>query len=50
MEAFKLIIDTLLDCMTINFTVFGYKLNLLSVYIGTSLISIVVFGILRVYR
>ena len=50
MDDFKQIIDVIMECMTINFTVFGYKLNLLSVYIGTSLISLAVYAVIRVYR
>ncbi len=50
MGDFKKIIDVLMECMTMNFTVFGYKLNLLSVFIGTSLISLAVYAVIRIYR
>lgn len=50
MDDFEKVIDVLLDCMIIQFTVFGYKLTLLSVFIGTSLISLVIYGILKIYK
>lgn len=50
MDDFKKIIDVFLDCMTIQFTVFNYKLTLLSVFICISLISLIIYAVLRIYR
>ncbi|MEE1155525.1 MAG: hypothetical protein UH241_10270 [Acutalibacteraceae bacterium] len=49
MKDFDLIIDKLMSLYQLSFTVFGYKLNLLTVFIGTSLIALAVYGVRRMF-
>ena len=49
MRDFFIIMELLLSLYQKNFTVFGYRLNLLVVFIGTSLIGIVVYGVRKLF-
>ena len=49
MNDFELIIDKLMSLYQINFTVFGHRLNLLTVFIGTSLIALAVYGVRKMF-
>ena len=49
MRDFELIIDELMSLYQISFTVFGYRLNLLTVFIGTSLIALAVYGVCKMF-
>lgn len=49
MNDLRLILNELFNCMTIEFFVFGYKLSLFSVFIGMTLFSIVIYGVVRLF-
>ena len=49
MNDLKSIIDTIMELYKINFNVFGYNLNLLTVFIGTSLIAMAVYAIRKLF-
>lgn len=50
MSELQLLIDVLMRCMTMQFTVFGCTLSLFSVFIGLSLISLVIYAIVKLYN
>lgn len=49
MNDFKTIIDILMRLYTMNFKVFGYNLNFLTVFIGLFLIGIAVFAVRKLF-
>lgn len=49
MNDLRLILNELFKCMTMEFIVFGYKLSLFSVFIGLTLLSIVIYGVVRLF-
>lgn len=49
MNDFKSIIDTIMELYKIHFKVFGVNLNLLTVFIGTALISLAVYSIKKLF-
>lgn len=49
MKDFTIIIDLLMKLYQKSFTVFGYNLNLLVVFIGTSLIGLAVYGVRKLF-
>lgn len=49
MRDLSLIMDLLMSLYQKSFVVFGYKLNLLIVFIATSLISLVIYGVRKLF-
>lgn len=49
MNDLKMILSVLYDCMLKDFIVFGFRLNLFSVFVGFTLIGIVIYSIRRLY-
>lgn len=49
MDDLTLLIDILMKLYKINFKVFGFNLNLLTVFIGSFLISLAVYSIRKLF-
>ncbi len=49
MKDFSTIIELLMSLYQKSFTVFGYRLNFLVVFIGTSLIGLAVFAVRKLF-
>lgn len=49
MNDFKILIEKLMQLFTMNFKVFGYTLNFLTVYIGLFLIGIAVYAVRKLF-
>jgi len=50
MHDLELLLDILFRCMTMQFNVFGCTLSLFSIFIGMSLLSLVIFAIVKLYN
>lgn len=49
MEDLALLIDILMELYKLNFKVFGFNLNLLTIFIGTFFISLAVFSVRKLF-